>query len=355
MEKAFLVLFVWLLLQPTARPGLGADISGDLANLYWAGLYDEVIAQATKDLKDSEQPDRRVQYLRGHAAYQISWFGMAERDLAPLGDFVPWEKWPPASQLLQKLAHLRSLCPPNVHEISLRKTVLFRVYYEADDAWTRAVVATLPAAYEAVCSLYGAALPETAVFVFSTGRAYDAFCRALDGPPTDWEWASGASGRMTFCPYDPTGRQPAQPGTPFFKSTVAHEFSHCLLGRYLGPAPRPTWFEEGAAMLCGALLSPGDHASNDSEMARVLAGGRPLPLEVIDPKEEFYGCAHPNDAYTQAFSMVRFLYLRVGRNGTLQLVKNLKAQGNLDKALTKSFRLSTQQFYDLWLQAVVGG
>ena len=61
---------------------------------------------------------------------------------------------------------------------------------------------------------------------------------------------------MLFCERNADGRSPAKEGSPYFRASVAHEFSHCLLRRYLGNVDIPTWINEGLAMHCGAFMSP---------------------------------------------------------------------------------------------------
>ena len=157
-----------------------ADIATPLARIYNLGNYDEVIARATVFLNRSG-PDPKLLYLRGRAAYRIGWFGMAQADLVPLGTFRPWQSWPPASQLAGQVAAMRALCPPHVAELRSGHTVVFRVYTEVDNAWSKALAKTLPEAYEKVSQFYGTNLAETAVFVFQTGPRYNAFFRAFSG------------------------------------------------------------------------------------------------------------------------------------------------------------------------------
>ena len=56
------------------------------------GCYDAIIDRTSAILSRSREPIPPVQYLRGYSFLKIAAFGDAEADLAPLGDYHPWEK-----------------------------------------------------------------------------------------------------------------------------------------------------------------------------------------------------------------------------------------------------------------------
>lgn len=307
-----------LALIPAA--GAQSDLAADLADLLGKGLYDEIIATTTEHLAEAEQPDPKLIYLRGQAAYNVGWFGMAEADLTPLGDFSPWDNWPPASTFAARVAEMRSLAPVRVREITQGGTVIFRIYYDGEDPWTGAIITTLPEAYQRVCELYGATLAETAVFIFSDGPRYNAFIRAwCASPPRDWQWAGGSRGALYFCERDADGTPSSVPGSEYLRSTLAHEFSHCLLRRFLGTIPFPPWLNEGLAMFSGALMSPGDHDLNDVRLAQMVADESLLPMALLQSPDGFYQNETTRAAYVQAFAMARFLDARIGRQGITQV------------------------------------
>lgn len=331
-----------------------SDPVADLADLLKKGLYDEVIATATEQIGKAEEPDPKLTYLRGCAAYNIGWFGMAEADLTPLGDFRPWDGWAPASEFAARVTEMRSLAPAQVHEVTRAGTVIFRIYYDEADPWTDAVIGTLPEAYQRVCELYGAALAETAVFIFSDGPRYNAFIRAWCAkPPREWQWAGGSTGTLYFCERDVDGTPSSGPGSDYLRSSLAHEFSHCLLHRFLGTTPVPPWLDEGLAMFGGALMSPGDYGLNARHLAQMVADESLLPLALLQNGDGFYQNQAAQTAYAQAFAMVRFLESRIGRKGIIQLLNLLKAEGDIDKALQKGWAVDSRQLYNTWFEATV--
>jgi hypothetical protein len=331
-----------------------SDLAADLADSLRKGLYDEVVATATEHIAEAEQPDPKLIYLRGQAAYRIGWFGVAEADLTPLGDFRPWDDWPPASECAARVTEMRRLAPARVHEIPYGGAVIFRIYYDGQDPWTETIISALPEAYQKVCELYAATLAETAVFIFSDGPRYNAFIRAwCDTPPRDWQWAGGSTGSLYFCERDADGTPSSAPGSDYLRSSLAHEFSHCLLRRFLGTTPFPPWLNEGLAMLSGALMSPGDHDLNDRRLAQAVADEALLPMGLLQSRDGFYQNETIRTAYVQAFAMARFLDSRIGRQGITQLLNLLKQEGDIDKALQKGWGVNSQQLYDTWFEATI--
>jgi hypothetical protein len=340
---------VCVLLALWASSAVWADAAADLAELMQAGRYDEVVAAATEELGKTEEPDKQLQYLRGYAAFRIAWYGLAEKDLAPLGDYAPWEKWPPASEFAERITKIRALAPENVHEIRKGNACLFRIYYEEANPWTDAIVKTLPEAYDQVCGFYGVDLAETAVFIFSDGPRYNAFFTVASGhAPTDWQWATGSSGVLAFCQRDAEGWEPSQPGTAYQRSSIAHEFSHCLLRRFLGTVRCPPWLDEGLAMFCGALMAPEDFQRNDSAVARMMRGQTALPVSVLADRDQFYSNGLHRTAYAEGFAMVRFMESEIGRDGILKLLTLLRDEGDLDKALEKGWGTNPELLYAAW-------
>jgi len=351
-------LLVFLALVLTAAAVADEALNLELADLVNAGRYDETIAKATEYLEAAEEkgeePDNTVQYLRGHAAYHIAWYGLAESDFAPLGDFSPWDEWEPASHYTELFPVIKRLAPKNVHEIRQRKAVVFRIYYDEADEWTDTVVRTLADAYRAVCEFYGVTLTETVVVIFSDGPRYNEFFQTIhEAEPTAWQWAAGGTGVLYFCGRNAEGEVFPDPTTDYLRSSIAHEFSHCLLHRYLGTTDIPPWLDEGLATWCGALLVPEEMARNDRAIARVVTKEQELSLPELSTWEGFYEQGKERTAYTQAFAMTRYLESEVGRPGLMQLLTLLRDEGDLDKAFEKGWGLTSEQFYRQWLRVSV--
>ncbi|MBM3476806.1 MAG: hypothetical protein FJX75_26335 [Armatimonadetes bacterium] len=340
---------VAVLLALCVSSAVVADVAADLAGLLAKGRYDEVIAAATQELEKTDPPDKQLVYLRGMAAFYIQWYGVAQKDMSSLGDYAPWEKWPPASDFAGRVVRIKAVAPANVDEIRRGKTCLFRIYYDENNEWSQAIAATLRETYAEVCGLYGAELAETSVFIFSDGARYNEFFRLGSGsPPTDWQWAAGAGGALLFCQYDADGSQPVPPGSAYMRSSIAHEFSHCLVRRYLGTTRIPPWLDEGLATCCGALLVPEDLARNDLQVAAIVRLGQMLPLSVMAESRGFYSNDNAKTAYPQGFAMVRFMADQIGRDGLLKLLQLLRDEGDLDKALDKGWQTNSTAVYEAW-------
>jgi len=244
----------------------------------------------------------------------------------------------------------RELAPPNVQEINANGAVAFRVYYDVDDKWTRALMGALSNAQRAVTGFYGVNPVETAVFVFADPERHCAFIEALTGQrPTSWEWASGGNGLLIFCPVAPGNNTRQSPDQ--LPETTAHEYSHCLTHRVLGTAAMPQWLDEGLAQYCGSLVRPQETEENDIYITRMWTAQQILPLRIVTNRETFYDEGIAANAYVQAFAMVRFLIAQAGRDGLLQLLNSLKHEGRFEAAMEQAWNGGLNGFYEDWLAA----
>ncbi len=350
--RAIRTIFATVVLMLSVPIAAHASTFHELAQLLSKGLYDEAIEKCTQWLEAYPEANGRLRYLRGRAYHGIGWFGSAEEDLAPLGDFAPWPNWPPASEMVAKIAEMRRLAPEHVKEIKSGNRVLFRVYYDEDNAWTRALIAMLPDAWRKVGNFYKVDLDETAVFIFGDAARYNAFFRTWSGRfAKHWQWAGGESGVLIFCQRDPSGATLAKAGSDYFRGTALHEYSHLVCRRVLGHAPIPPWLSEGMASVCGALAAPQDIIQNDRDVLRIAAEGQWLPLEAMTDRDRFYANETSNLAYTQSFAMTRYLISQVGEAKVIQLLNLLASEANPDAAFKKALGMEQAQFYELWLHA----
>lgn len=327
-----------------------ADDLRDLAQAFQRGAYEDVIQRTTALLEEQEQPDPACLFLRGIAAYRIAWFGQAEADLSQLLDYQQEARWPSAKAILERIARSREVAPAKVQEIGAGGKVLFRVYYDVDDKWTRALMASLRDIHPRVSAFYGVTMAETAVFVFADKERHAAFVETLTGEaPHGWAWASGANGMLIFTPYMPgdTYRVSASQ----LPETAAHEFSHCLIHRVLGTTAVPMWLDEGLAMYCGSLIRPDKNQENDIALTRMWTGEEILPLRAVTNRNTFYDERIAPYAYTQGFAMVRFLLATMGRDDLLVLLNSLKQEGHIEQAMRQMWQGGLEGFYEDWLAA----
>ena len=189
------------------RPEELEQFCRDMDDICGRGHWDEVVARVTPILDKLPAPDQRLAYYRGRAAYEIGSYALVTRDLAPLGDYAPlprW-RWQPASKYATRVEALRRLCPPHVYDMSFGDKVIFRVYYDEDDAWTRAIIGLLPQAYRVNRKLLGELRRPRLIFRTMTLQAV-LRTRSQGHAPGSWVWAAGNSGLLYFCEASATAR-----------------------------------------------------------------------------------------------------------------------------------------------------
>ena len=327
-----------------------ADEMRDIFKAFEAGAYEDVIDRTSVLLETKAKPDPACLYLRGMSAYHIAWFGQADADLSQLLDYQQPGKWPAAAKVLDRIARSREVAPENIQEIGTGGQVQFRVYYDTDDKWTRALMAALPGVYRQVSAFYGVTMGETAVFVFADKERHAAFVQALTGePPSSWAWASGGNGMLIFCPYAPGNNYRESPDQ--LPETTAHEFSHCLTHRVLGTAAMPLWLDEGLAMYCASLVRPAKTDENDINLTRMWTADQILPLRTVTNRDTFYDERNAINAYIQAFAMTRYLIATMGHDDLMVLLNSLKHEGNMEAAMGQMWNGGLQGFYEDWLAA----
>jgi hypothetical protein len=345
--RRVLWLTIAVLLAPAAAR---ADTLAPLLAAYDRGQYELVIDRASELIAAADEPMPDVHYLRGLAAYRIGWFTVAEEDMTPLAESPEARRWPNARKIVDNVARLRELGPQRVREVCSGRDVLFRVYYDVDDKWTRSLIAALGEAQRAVTQFYGVTMSETDVFVFADKDRRAAFSEILFGhPPSEWAWASASNGMLFFCPYAPgyeTRQSPSQ-----LPDTIAHEYSHCLTHRVLGTAAMPRWLDEGLAMHCASLLRAREVEENDIALTRMWFADAILPLRVISDNSVFRDTGMAAQAYTQGYAMVRFALAEMGRDGVLAMLNDLKATGRFDTVMEETWNGGLTGFYEDWLAA----
>ena len=348
-------LLPYFLALAVASAAEAAAAPYELQRLFTRGRYDEVIQKASEEMQNAVAPDPTVRYLRGRAYYNIAWFGAAEADLTPLGDYALGTKWPKASETVTKIATLRRLAPSNVQEVRVEGRVLFRVYYDADDEYTRAYLAALPEARRAVCEFFGREMmTETVIFLFKDPERCEAFRLVWNPSQAERKWSEGTGNRgfVTICLRRPSGKFVSRHPLDVAE-LLRHELTHVIHRRYVGTASVPTWFEEGMAQYCGAL---GRQSSTDENELKVMdiagKGAHWLPLSVIRDYHQFYTEENNSLAYTQSFAMVRYMMTTYGKEKVLHLfMEGLGADCGVDLAFVEALGVDQEGFYRQWFGA----
>jgi hypothetical protein len=129
------------------------------------------------------------------------------------------------------------------------------------------------------------------------------------------------------------------------KSTVAHELTHVLVGRFtfscLGD--EPTWLSEGLAMYGeGGLDAASERqfkaaVTNDTLMSvRALSGGFSEEPDRADV------------SYSQSYSLVNFLINEYGKDKMMALLRALRDGAVVDDALKAIYGFDSDGFEDAW-------
>ena len=377
----------------SATPIIPRDpLIAELLTLFQKGDYDTIIEKASArieavkaddKLKDSVAPnasqgsdgprDTAVErlklppelfYLRGRSAFKVGYYRMAESDLAPLMNVKLNPRWIPASQIVTKIRALKTIIPPSTHEVRHDGKVVFRVYYPADDEFTRGIVQLLPEAYRVNHEMLGVHISETPVFIFKKYEDFRECYRLLSvsgRPPGTWISAAGTIGAFYFSHFNSHGQQiTINPRSAKSRSLVAHEFNHCMVLRMTGGLIPPHWMSEGLAEVVGSRLAPETIALNDRKIAQLFAAGKILSFadlnkfsaiieENSDAKRQ--GLLVP-DPYAQGFHMTRFLLRSIESGALPKLLTGWRESRDFSKTFQKYTGKTTEEFYNAWLQTL---
>ncbi len=343
----------------------------DLTLLFNRGAYEEVITNATALMNQAGQADPNMLYLRGYSHWQLCHFGAAADDFTPLGTFQPTPSSIPAAVLVAKIDGMRTFSPKNVEEIKDAGGVLFRVYYDDDNAWTKAIRKQLLVAHQVDSKLFGFGTHENVVLIFNDYSRMQKFAALrFAGSTGSWAWAFASEGILCFCKFDGKGKEPGKDfESDYFKSTAVHEFSHALLGRRLRNVEIPKWYNEGIAVFAGSRVAPGDMDRNDTVLKRCFTEKTLVSLEELNDREAFNRIVEGEtskkdvmknlysgtDAYQQSFNMVRYLLLKTSAAEREKLWSYCEESRDFGKSFQAAFGISMTDFYDLWKkEAAVG-
>ena len=368
----FAILCLILLLPGAKAQNAFPQEAARISYVMSAGDFEGAIAQTTEIMNRTGMADATLLYLRGYAKWHICWFGDALTDLKPLGDFHPNAGFPVASELVQEIEQMKALAPTNVEEIKEGGQVLFRVYYDEDTDWTKAIRKLLPQAFKIGSQMYGVKIYETAVFIFKEAERFQKF-RTLrfKNKIGSWSWATGSEGMLLFCRTDAKGKVRAgNTESDYFKGTIVHEYSHALLHRLISNASLPSWLDEGLAMFAETRIAPKNIEKNDQTLKRCFTENTFLSLKEMTASTIFYDMVEkedpkrqsvPADAYSgtegyqQCLHMVRFFLLNTTEEQRKNFVRVYNTSKNVEKSFQEVFRVSTEDFYASWREVGAKG
>ena len=245
--------------------------------------------------------------------------------------------------------------------------IAFRVHYDNDNEFSRAIIKLLPKAFETGRSLLGVEVYRTGVFIFATAERLQAFysVRAPSATPASWYWAMGTTGIMIFSEANPRGDNIVRHiGSDYFTGAIAHEYTHSILRRVLGTLAIPRWLDEGVAMYAGSRIGPSNLKVNDQSMRAQMDAGAVLALDQLESSADFNarvedeyrirsanseGAIRPRP-YDQAFHMVRYLLTRGSANDLRRFLGQYAATGDFEASFQHIYGLTKDKFYEEWIK-----
>jgi hypothetical protein len=181
-----------------------------------------------------------------------------------------------------------------------------------------------------------------------------------DGPPIhiyiaadaeDWHRLTG--GRVPDWGAGVTIRNPERivlPGfaarrgsTPDLERTLRHELAHVALGRYLGPALIPRWFDEGYARWAAGEWDM--QAAWDLRVAFMMHRAPPLDSLTLDWPA---AAAEAQLAYALGTTAVAYLVDRSGERGLRLFLERWRETTSMEQALRRTYGVTSSQFEEHW-------
>jgi hypothetical protein len=234
------------------------------------------------------------------------------------------------------------------------KTQGIRLLFETETPWVRSLSATLgESATKARNEVYRFKLPVATVCVFNDRTRCNALLQAYAGRPFDpHEWIVSVRGVLIVCPAGVKGEiiAPKDAASNYFRSTVAHQYAHCLNQIMSGAVPLPFWLDEGLAMTVAGKVVPEDVKLNEYVVKSLFARDAVVPLEQLSAIPSTHGTQFDEgrtDAQQQSFYMVRVL-LEQSRPESLGAFLTLPRTDGIDVAFATAFGIELLTFHNRW-------
>jgi hypothetical protein len=238
------------------------------------------------------------------------------------------------------------------------KTQGIRLLFETETSWVRSLSATLSeSATKARDEVYRFKLPVATVCVFNDRTRCNALLQAYAGRPFEpHEWIISVRGVLVACPMGTAGQTiaPKDGASNYFRSTVAHQYSHCLNQIISGALPLPFWLDEGLAMTVAGKVVPEDVKLNDYVVKSLFARDTVVSLEQLSAIPSTHGTQFDEgrtDAQQQSFHLVRFL-LEQSQPGSLGAFFALPRTEGIEPAFATAFGTELLTFHSRWKNTV---
>jgi hypothetical protein len=234
------------------------------------------------------------------------------------------------------------------------KTQGVRFLFEAETPWVSSLSTVLAeAAMKARNEVYGFKLPIITVCVFNDRKRCNALLQAYAGRTFEpHEWIVGVRGVLVACPMSATGQlvAPINAASNYFRSTIAHQYSHCLNQIMSGAVPLPFWLDEGLAMTVAGKLVPENVKLNDYVAKSLFVRDAVVPLEQLSAIPSTHGTQLDEgrtDAQQQSFHMVRVLLEQSQPEG-LGTFLSMPRTDDVEAAFATAFAMDLMTFHTSW-------
>jgi len=336
----------------------------NLYTTYRFGLYDRVVGQAIDYLGSGQGSDKRIVYLRGMASAQLGDFTTALADFTALGDYVPYPKWQNAQEWVQKVRTTQAVLPPNL--ITPDKGVPgFRVYFDRETPFARAVMKLLPTLFVAARDGLRIDPPITTVFItdnpsHATAIQNDLFKTTLFTPSP----LTSAGAYLFFNePSDQLQKTVhGNPDTDYFRLLAVDFYATTLLSRGLGRGQLALWLRKGITAVIASALAPAYRDENDRRARDLFTKGFLLPLEELNVAESLKIKGLAIDAkgnyvktevlgaepQTQGFHFIRYMVAKSPRGAAYRFLNLLAEKAAFESAFSQAFGQSPETAYAAW-------
>jgi hypothetical protein len=265
------------------------------------------------------------------------------------------------TQIQDPLAKLKSLLPKQETFIPIEgggKSQGAKLFIDGTSPWTKSFTMLLgQAILTARNEIFRFELPSVTVCVFNDRLRANALMKAFALSPLDeHEWITRVGGVVIVCPVNLKGQfvAPKDEDSNYFKSTVAHQYSHCIIHLIAGDAVLPFWINEGLAMNVAGKLVPEDFKLNDYVVKSLFSRLDVLSLEELNAIPSTHGTQFDEgrtDAQQQSFHMVRLL-LEQASPESLQSFLALPNADGVERAFLKAFGFDETTFHEQWSRTV---
>lgn len=131
------------------------------------------------------------------------------------------------------------------------------------------------------------------------------------------------------------------------QTIVAHELTHAIIFRILGPNTDklPLWFNEGMAK----FESGGSDSTDHTLLIDAASDGTALSLSEIS---KHFPEKTTSLAYAESVSAIEFLTKKYGKSAPRKILNDFAATGSLDKAMKTATGKDVSQFSEEWFERI---